>query len=386
MSVQFEFTTVPRILFGAGAVKAVGENPKAFGACILVVTGREPRRAEKLIADLQQRGTGVVTFAVAGEPEIATVEQGIRLAKAEKCNSVIGFGGGSVIDAAKAIAALLTNDGELLDYLEIIGRGQTLTKWSAPFFAIPTTAGTGSEVTRNAVLASPEHKLKVSLRSRLMLAKMAIIDPELTYDLPPALTASTGLDALTQLIEPFVCSRANPMTDGLCVEGIRRAARSLRVACADGKNKAAREDMAVASLHGGLALANAGLGAVHGFAGPVGGSFPAPHGAICAALLPHVMAANISALRQRAPDGAALRRYDAVARLLTGDAGATADAGVDWAGRLVADLQIPRLGKYGIREEHVADLVAKAANASSMKANPIALTAEELAATLRLAL
>ena len=386
MSLQFEFTTVPRILFGAGAVRVVGENSKIFGSCALVVTGRNPQRAEKLIADLRQHGTGVVTFAVAGEPEIATAEQGIKLAKAEKCNSVIGFGGGSVIDAAKAIAALLTNEGELLDYLEIIGRGQALKKWSAPFFAIPTTAGTGSEVTRNAVLASPEHKLKVSLRSRLMLAKMAIVDPELTYDLPPALTASTGLDALTQLIEPFVCSRANPMTDGLCVEGIRRAARSLRAAFTDGTNKSAREDMAVASLHGGLALANAGLGAVHGFAGPIGGSFPAPHGAVCAALLPHVMAANLAALRQRAAGGDALRRYDEVARLLTGDPGATADDGVAWVRQLVADLQIKPLGAYGIGDEHVADLVAKAAQASSMKANPVALTPKELAATLRQAL
>ena len=170
---------------------------------------------------------------------------------------------------------MLANGGELLDYVEIIGRGQALTKPSVPFIAIPTTAGTGSEVTRNAVLASPEHKVKVSLRSPLMLARVAVVDPELTYDLPPALTASTGLDALTQLIEPYVCSRANPMTDGLCVEGIRRAARSLRVAFGDGQNKSAREDMAVASLFGGLALANAGLGAVHGFAGPIGGMFSA---------------------------------------------------------------------------------------------------------------
>jgi alcohol dehydrogenase class IV len=386
MSIQFEFTTVPRILFGAGAVKGIGENLKMFGARALVVTGHNPQRAENLIADLRQHGTGVVTFAVAGEPEIATVERGISLAKAEKCNTVIGFGGGSVIDAAKAIAALLTNEGELLDYLEIIGRGQTLKKWSAPFFAIPTTAGTGSEVTRNAVLASPKHKLKVSLRSRLMLAKMAIIDPELSYDLPPALTASTGLDALTQLIEPFVCSRANPMTDGLCVEGIRRAARSLRAAFNDGKNKSAREDMAVASLHGGLALANAGLGAVHGFAGPIGGSFPAPHGAICAALLPHVMAANFRALRERAPGSDALRRYGEVARLLTSNTGASADDGVKWVRELVGNLQIKPLGTYGIGEEHVADLVAKATNASSMKANPITLMPEEMEETLRAAI
>jgi alcohol dehydrogenase class IV len=261
-----------------------------------------------------------------------------------------------------------------------------LSKPSAPFIAIPTTAGTGSEVTRNAVLASPEHKLKVSLRSPLMLPKIALVDPELTCDLTPALTASTGLDALTQLIEPFVCSRASPVTDGLCRDGIHRAARSLRIAFTDGKNKSAREDMAVASLFGGLALANAGLGAVHGFAGPIGGSFPASHGAICAALLPHVMDANLRALRQRAAAGDALRRYDEVARLLTGNAGATANDGMRWVRELVGDLQIKPLGAYGIREEHIADLVAKAANASSMKANPIALTPEELAETLRAAI
>ena len=350
------------------------------------MTGRDAKRAEPLLKNLRDAGVGAVTFSVAGEPELSTIEQGMALAKTEKCELVVGFGGGSVIDAAKAIAAMMTNEGALLDYVEIIGCGKALTKPSSPFIAIPTTAGTGSEVTRNAVLSSPEHKLKVSLRSPLMLARAAIVDPELTCELPPALTASTGLDALTQLIEPFVCSRANPMTDGLCAEGIRRAARSLRTAFADGKNKSAREDMAVASLHGGLALANAGLGAVHGFAGPIGGGFPAPHGAICAALLPHVMAANICALRQRAPDSAALPRFDEVARLLTGNSSATADAGTEWIHKLIADLQIPRLGKYGIRENHVPDLIAKAANASSMKANPIALTPVELAETLRAAI
>jgi alcohol dehydrogenase class IV len=383
---KFEFVTATRIVFGAGTVKDVGAMAKAFGRRALVVTGRDAKRAGPLLKILRESGVDAAIFSVVGEPELFTVEQGASLAKKESCELVIGFGGGSALDAAKAIAAMLANDGTLLDYVEIIGRGKALTKPSAPFIAIPTTAGTGSEVTRNAVLSSPEHKLKVSLRSPLMLAKVAIVDPELTCDLPPALTASTGLDALTQLIEPFVCSRANPMTDGLCVEGIRCAARSLRAAFAGGKNKSAREDMAVASLFGGLALANAGLGAVHGFAGPVGGSFPAPHGAICAALLPRVMAANLRALRQRAPDSAVLSRYDEVARLLTGNAGATADDGVDWVRKLVSDLQIPRLGEYGVREEHVADLVAKAANASSMKANPVALTAEELAETLRHAL
>ncbi len=385
---HFEFATADANHFRCRhrAIKSV-PVAKHFGRRALVVTGRDVRRAEKLLAGLQRTVSAPCTFSVAGEPELSTVEQGTALAKKEHCEFVIGIGGGSALDAAKAIAAMLTNDGDLLDYVEIIGRGQTLKKRSAPFIAIPTTAGTGSEVTRNAVLASPEHKVKVSLRSPLMLARVAVVDPELTYDLPPALTASTGLDALTQLIEPYVGSRANPMTDGLCVEGIRRAARSLRVAFGDGQNKSAREDMAMASLFGGLALANAGLGAVHGFAGPIGGMFSnAPHGAICAALLPHVMSANIHALRQRAPDSEALKRYNEIARLLTGDGSATANDGVEWVRRLVAELQIPRLGTYGIKSEHVAELVKKSMQASSMKANPIALTSEELAETLRLAL
>ena len=386
MSTRFQFNTATRIVFGAGAVNHVGVNIKNHGTRALVVTGHDSRRAERLLANLQLSFVSAVTFAVPGEPELATVEQGAKLARAEKCDFVIGFGGGSAIDAAKAIATMLTNDGKLLDYVEIIGRGQALKKWSAPIIAIPTTAGTGAEVTHNAVLASPEHKLKVSLRSPLMQARVAIVDPELTYDLPPALTASTGLDALTQLIEPFVCNRANPMTDGLCVEGLRRAARSLRVAFSNGKDKDAREDMAVASLFGGLALSNAGLGAVHGFAGPIGGSFSAPHGAICAALLPHVMAMNLWALRQRDPHGAALYRYEEAAWWLTGNSKAKAEDGVEWVRALVADLKVPRLGSFGIQQTHIADLAVKAANASSMKANPIVLTPEELTETLRLAL
>lgn len=383
---KFEFTTATRIIFGAGTLSEIRALAREFGSRALVVTGRDLSRAQKLLAPLRGAGVRAAAFPVSGEPEISTIERGTAFAKNENCDFVIGFGGGSALDAAKAIAAMLANEGELLDYMEIVGRGQALKKRSAPFIAIPTTAGTGSEVTRNAVLSSPEHQVKVSLRSPLMLARLAVVDPELTHDLPPALTASTGLDALTQLIEPYVGSRANPMTDGLCVEGIRRAARSLRVAFGDGQNKSARQDMAVASLFGGLALANAGLGAVHGFAGPMGGMFPAPHGAVCAALLPQVMNTNIHTLRQRAPDSAALRRYDEVAQLLIGKGAATADEGVEWVRQLVADLQIPPLRTYGIRTEHIAEIVTKAANASSMKANPIVLTPEELAETLHLAL
>ena len=382
----FEFATATRIIFGAGVLREIGPLAKGFGRRALIVTGRDTRRAEPLKALLGEQGVDTVTFPVSGEPEVQTVKQGLAAAKEQESDLIIGFGGGSALDAGKAIAALLTNDGEPLDYLEVIGRGKSLSKAAAPFIAIPTTAGTGSEVTRNAVLASPEHRVKVSLRSAVMLPKVALVDPEMTYDLPPATTASTGLDALTQLIEPYTCSRTNPMTDALCVEGIRRAARSLRTAFGDGQNAAAREDMAVASLFGGLALANAGLGAVHGFAGPIGGMFPAPHGAVCAALLPHVLAANLHALRQRQPESAALDRYQQIARLLTGAAGATADGGVRWVAELVTALQIPPLGKYGVKREHAAELSEKAAQASSMKPNPISLTREELVQILGQAL
>jgi alcohol dehydrogenase class IV len=383
---RFEFATATRIIFGAGTLREVGPLARELAPRALVVTGANSQRAEPLLALLRQHGVDAFAFPVPGEPEIETVQRGVALAKQEDCGLVISFGGGSALDAGKAIAAMLANPGELLDYLEVIGRGKALAKPSVPFIAIPTTAGTGSEVTRNAVLASPEHRVKVSLRSPFMLPKVAVVDPELTYDLPPAVTASTGLDALTQLIEPYVSSRANPMTDALCVEGIRRAARSLRTAFADGRNTAARYDMAVASLFGGLGLANAGLGAVHGFAGPIGGQFPAPHGAVCAALLPHVMEANLRALRRRQPGAQTLQRYEEMARLVTGKASATAEDGVEWVRKLVADLRIPSLGHYGLQREHTAGLVEKASQASSMKANPITLTPEELTGILERAL
>jgi alcohol dehydrogenase class IV len=272
---------------------------------------------------------------------------------------------------------LLRNPGDILDYLEVVGRAQPLTAPSAPYLAVPTTAGTGSEVTRNAVLASPEHRVKVSLRSPWMLPAVALVDPELTYALPPDLTATTGLDALTQLIEPFVCARANPMTDAICREGMAKAAPALRRVHACPEDAAARADMCLASLFGGMALANAGLGAVHGFAGPLGGMYPAPHGAVCAALLPHVMAANCAALQRRGRTET-LARYDEVARCLTGHPAARAADGIAWTRALVRELGIPALAAYGIRVEDSSEIVARAAQASSMKANPVPLELDEL--------
>jgi alcohol dehydrogenase class IV len=379
---RFEFSTATHIAFGPGALREVGLAARQFGRHALVVTGGASRRADRLLDLLAAEGVAATVFAFAGEPTIDVVIAATARARAAGCDLVVGFGGGSRLDAAKAVSALLTNPGDLRDYLEVVGRAETLTQPAAPCIAIPTTAGTGAEVTRNAVLASPAHKIKVSLRSPFLLPRLALIDPELTHDLPPALTASTGLDALTQLIEPRVSCRANPLTDALCAEGLRRVARALGPVYHDGHNTAAREDMALASLFGGLALANAGLGAVHGFASPIGGMFPAPHGAVCAALLPHVMAANLQAAQARQPGGESLRSYAAVACLLTGDSTATAEDGVRWVRGLVAELQIPGLRAYGVSSDHVTALVEAAARASSMKANPLPLTADELAGIL----
>ena len=378
---RFEFATATRILFGEGTAASLPDLAHTFGSRPLVVTGASRDRAAALIEALSAE-----TFALAGEPTIELVREGACHIQQTGCDVVISIGGGSVIDAGKAIAALATNGGDPLEFLEVIGKGRPISRAPLPFIAVPTTAGTGSEVTRNAVLGSPAHGVKASLRSPLMLPRVAVVDPELTYGLPPEITAFTGLDALTQLIEPYVSARANPLVDALCIEGIRRVGGALRVAYHDGADREARRDMALASLFGGLALANAGLGLVHGFAAPLGGGWKAPHGALCAALLPHGMTANAAALRARAPQHPSLGRYAVIARLLTGRSDAGVEDGVEWVRTLCADLQIPALRTWGVTAADLPDVVEKAAKASSMQANPLPLTKEELMATVEAAL
>jgi alcohol dehydrogenase class IV len=368
---SFEFATAARILFGEGTLRQVPAAAASLGRRALLVTGASPDRAQPLRQALEAANVSSVPFSVPGEPTLDLVRSAPR-----DCDFVIAFGGGSALDAGKALAALLTNPGDPMDYLEVIGLGRPLAFPAAPCIAIPTTAGTGSEVTRNAVLASPAHRVKASLRHASMLPRLAVVDPELTYGLPPAVTASTGLDALTQLIEPYVSLRANPMTDQFCVEGMRRAAVALPRVWKNGGDRAARSDMAWSSLLGGMALANAALGAVHGFAAPLGGMFPIPHGAACAAVLPHAMEVNVRALRARAPEK--LIRYDDVARLITGMPRASAADGVAWIAELCRKLEIPALRAYGVGESDLPALVEKAAQSSSIKGNPIVLTGEEL--------
>ena len=381
---SFEFVTANQIIFGAGKLNELGKKIDGKTKHVFFVRGSSSGAIPRVKQILSRSGIPFTEFQVPREPTIEIVQEGLEAAR--QCDVIIGLGGGSVLDTGKAIAALATNPGDILDYLEVIGKGQPLLYAPLPYVAIPTTAGTGAEVTRNAVLESTEHHVKVSLRSPLMLPRIALVDPELTYDLPPAVTASSGLDALTQLIEPFVSVKANPMTDAICREGIRYAARSLRRAYANGDDKEAREGMSIASLFGGLALANATLGAAHGFAGPLGGMLHAPHGALCARFLPLVMEANIRAMETRQPEHPALERYVEIAQILTGSPDAAALDGAEWAGELVEELKIPRLSAYGMTTEDFEEAIQKTEKASSFKGNPVTLTAKELTSILEQAL
>ncbi len=381
----FEFATAGRVVFGAGRLSEAGDLVRTCGAHALVVTGRTPERAAPLLALLRERRVGVTLFSTPGEPEIGTVRNGTAVARAEGCDCVVGFGGGAALDAAKAIAALIPNKGDVLDYLEIIGGGEVLTTEPVPFVAIPTTAGTGSEVTANSVLSSPEHRVKVSLRSPMMLAKIAVVDPELTYDLPPAVTAATGLDTLVQVIEPFVSKRANPLCDGLCREGMVRVARVAGRLRGRMQHESARGYGGCEPVWG-YGLGERRLGGSTRSGRSTGRDDPRAHGALCAVLAPPVVEMNLQALRVRGSNSDALTRYAEVAYLLTGDPQAQPEDAVEWLKKLVADLGMPRLSSYGFAEADIPELVEKAGRAGSMKPNPVELTSEELATIVRAAL
>jgi alcohol dehydrogenase class IV len=384
MTLSFEFATANRIFFGAGRAGELANHLPRGRKPLLFVRGRSSRAIPLVREILSAQGILFMEYEVHGEPTVEAVREGTKLAAG--CDLIIGAGGGSVLDAGKAIAALATNPGDVLDYLEVVGGGQALSNPPLAYIAIPTTAGTGTEVTRNAVIESPAHGVKVSLRSPMMLPRLALVDPELTRDLPPDLTASSGLDDLTQLIDPFVSVKANPITDAFCREGMRLAAASLRRAYRNGVDDEAREGMSLASLFGGLALANAALGVVHGFASPLGGMLHAPHGALCACLLPPAMEANLKALESHHPRHPALYRYKETARLLTGNPAASAQDGVHWVAELVRELGIPPLSFYGMTTAQIPSAVQKTMKASSTKGNPVALTEEELSGILEKAL
>jgi alcohol dehydrogenase class IV len=373
---RFEFATVPRIVFGRGSASMLAGAVREYGSKVLLVRGSSAKRAAGLVENLHAEKLSVSEFAVQGEPTVTMVRDGARAAKGHDC--VIGFGGGSAMDAAKAIAALASNSGEPLDYMEVVGNGKALEAMPLPFIAIPTTAGTGAEVTRNAVIGSPAHGVKASLRSPHLLARLAIIDPDFTTNLPPEITAYTGLDALTQLIEPYTSCRANVFTDGFCLDGMRRAANSIRTVYHQPQNQPARESMSYATLLSGLALSNAGLGAVHGFAAPLGGLLRAHHGALCAAVLPHALRVNIRAVRQRLAGSDLIARYKKVAQTLTGKDNVEPDDAASWINELCQELAIEPLRAFGLTKGQIPVLADEASRASSMKANALPLFRDEI--------
>lgn len=389
---NFEFCTSSRVVFGRGVFDRLGELVGSMGARAMVVRGGAHLDRSGVMGRLRDMMAGVgveiAQYVVVGEPKVGVVDEALRVAREARSEMVIGLGGGSALDAAKAVAGLLTMGGEALDYMEVVGRGRPIDRPSAPLVAVPTTAGTGTEVTRNAVLAYEPARFKASMRSLHLIPRVALVDPQLTDSVPAAVTASTGLDALTQLIEPYVSKGATPITDGLALEGMRLAGRSLSRAFAKGADASARDDMSLASLLGGVCLANAGLGAVHGFAAPLGAMFPIPHGTACAALLAPVMEANVLALRRQ--DSPVLGRYATMGEVLTARRYSTADeaieAGLAFVREVVGVLGIPGLRAYGVGESDVQEVVEAASKASSMRYNPVDLTPEVLSGCLRGAL
>ncbi|MDP3339022.1 iron-containing alcohol dehydrogenase [Frigidibacter sp.] len=379
MTPPFSFLTATEIRFGRGTVEGAAEYVARQGRNVLVVQGASGQRADPLILALQRLGVGVSVFSCPREPDIALIEDGIRLARGAGVRAVVALGGGAVIDCGKAIAALAPAPRPMLDHLEVVGRGLPLDAPPLPFVAIPTTAGTGAEVTKNAVIAVPEARRKVSLRDARMLPLLAIVDPALTDGCPRSVTLASGLDAVTQVIEPYVSNKANRLTDALCRDAIPLGLRAL-ARLMEGEDAGARDDLAWVSLCGGLALANAGLGAVHGLAGPIGGMASAPHGAVCGALLPHVLAANIA----RAEGVAAERLAEVAGWIAAALGGAPGEAAETLAGWSAAQ-GLPRLGKMGMAAGDVPEVAALAAGSSSMAGNPVALDSGALIGVLRAA-
>ncbi|HCV12617.1 MAG TPA: alcohol dehydrogenase [Candidatus Accumulibacter sp.] len=379
----FSISRLPRIEFGSGAIDRLPGIAAGYGRRLLLVSGQrsfvESDGASRLFAQLRQRGLNWEQVRVSGEPSPDFVDAAVAALRATQWDCVIGIGGGSALDAAKAIAGLLRPGNSVLEHLEGVGPERPYIGTATPFIAVPTTAGTGSEATRNAVLTVPGG-FKKSFRDERLVAEWAIVDPDLLATCPPALIAADGLDAFTQLLEAFVSTRANPLTDSLARSGIM-AARDSLLALYRQQSAAARSQMAYASLCSGICLAQTGLGAVHGLASPLGAFFPIPHGVVCGTLVASATACNIAALEAREPDNPALPKYAEIGRRFAMQKGLNGpDARrflVDTLRRWETELDLPRLAAYGIGEDDLPRIVA-ASRAGSMKTNPLVLSDSEL--------
>ncbi|OZS41553.1 iron-containing alcohol dehydrogenase [Photobacterium sanguinicancri] len=373
---MFQFMTSTRIVFGEGALNNSLSAFNQFGYSVLLVTGKDSTRSEPIINYIKQQNMRYQQVAVHGEPLIAMIEEMAAMGRKFRPDMVIAIGGGSVLDSGKALAALIPNQGSVYDYVEVVGRNVPLQAKPLPFIAIPTTAGTGSEVSKNAVLRSAQENVKVSLRSPDMLPDMAIVDPTLTYGMDPVSSACCGMDAFSHLMEAYVCGDPNPLTDMICEEGLRRLAGAIIPACEDDDPRA-RSDMAFAAMLGGMALANAKLGAAHGLASALGGRLQAPHGLITAQLSPFVMQENVLAARE-AGRADVLNRYRQLACLLTGRMNAEISDGITWTKRTLRRLNLPAVSEYGFCDTMFSDVAEDAMLSNAIKGNPLPLNKKRL--------
>lgn len=387
----FSIARLPRIEFAPGSIEKLPACMASYGAHALIVTGARSFTASghwvRLCSALTQRGIRWRHLVIDGEPSPAMIDAAVSSARADIFDCVVGIGGGSALDAAKAIAGLLVPGNSVLDHLEGVGPERPYHGPATPFIAVPTTAGTGSEATKNAVLSTHGAAgYKKSFRDDQLVAQWAIIDPDLLASCPPASIAANGMDALTQLLESYVSTKANPFTDALALSGLTAVRAGLLPWYeVTGDATECRSHMAYAALLSGITLAQVGLGSVHGLAAPLGAFFPIPHGVACGTLVAEATRVNIEALRQRAPEDGALRRYAEIGRLLAGEPlpdpaahKALVEILADWTRRM----DLPRLQAYGITEADIERIVANS-RGSSMKTNPILLSDGEIAALLR---
>lgn len=378
---MFQFMTATRIIFGEGALQSSLSVINQFGYSVLLVTGRDTQRATPIINYLKAQNMRYQHVAINGEPNITMVEETAVLGRKFQPDMVIAIGGGSVIDMGKALAAIIPNQGDVYDYVEVVGRNVPLKTRPIHFIAIPTTASTGSEVTRNAVLKSGQDQVKVSLRSPEMLADVAIVDPTLTYGTDQYTSGRGAMDAFTHLMEAYVCGDPNPLTDMVCEEGLRRLSRSVIAGCKQDNHKA-RADLSFAALLGGMAITNAKLGAAHGLASALGGKLDAPHSVITARLAPHVMQENINAAK-RAGRSDVISRYKRLAQLVTERTNANEHDGVLWVRMVLDKLELPQLGKFGVCQTSFEQVADDALKSVAIKGNPLPLTQDRLVYILR---
>ena len=378
----FSLLTPTRIVFGRDTAANAHHDVRAFGQRVVLVRGGAVAWVDGFAQRLTQGGGVLTTIVVQTEPDLPALESALDIVRKSGADVIVSVGGGSVLDLGKAIAALAPGRRAALDHLEVVGAGLPLDHAPLPFVAIPTTAGTGAEMTKNAVISVPGHGRKVSLRDDRMLADLAIVDPALTDNSPRAVTLASGLDAITQVIEPYLSCRANPLTDALCRAAIPRGLNAL-AQLMEAENPAARDDLALTSFTSGIALANSGLGAVHGLAGVLGVRIGAPHGALCGRLLPPVLAMNLKAC-QRA--GHPVERFQEVAVWIAQALGGDETAAVATLESRMSNWGLPRLGQMGLTAGALDAIASEAEASSSMKGNPVALKREALVEIMAAAL